>query len=313
MSKSHTAESTATTITATGVFKTVPISTILIDATRNLRFGKADPKKLSDMESSIAVEGLHNPLTVSALPDDAEAVSDGYNYRLEAGYKRAQCIINLMERNGHSGDVPVHIESFATEGDTRTVNYSENAARQDMSVMDTAVAINAWKGHGLTDVDIAKKIGKSRSYVSMVGRLMTLRPAIQERVHLPKDNPKNIPWTTARELVTMAEADQDKTLAELDAAGEAGTAGRTQDVARKKKADQDGKTPGKMPSVKKVLRFVEDRVKEMKEGAAAAEAEGKKGLTKSQETALSVFELMGRVLKGKLGGQAFVKKVEEAL
>jgi ParB-like chromosome segregation protein Spo0J len=312
MSKaSQHGETVPSTITATGIFKTVPISSIMIDSSRNLRFGKADPKKMSEMESSIAVEGLHNPLTVSELSGDA--ASNGYTYRLEAGYKRAQCIINLLERNAHDGHVNVHVESFNTDADTHTVNYSENAARQDLSIMDTSVAINAWKSDGLTDVEISKKIGKSRSYVSMVGRLMTLPAEYQERIHLPKDNPKHIPWTTARELTTMGPEDQAKMVAELDAANESGTAGRTQDTARKAKADQDGKTPGKIPSSKKVLGFVEDRVKELREAAAAAESEGKKGLTKAQGTALTVFDLMGRLLKGKLGGQAFVRKVEELL
>jgi ParB/RepB/Spo0J family partition protein len=293
---------TASTVTATGVFKTVPISSIMIQPERNLRFGKADVKKMAELESSIAVEGLHNPLTVSELTGDAAV--NGFKYRLEAGYKRAQCVINLTERAAHGGEVQVHVEDFSGERDTRTVNYSENAARQDLSVMDVAVAINAWKADSLTDVDIAKKIGKSRSYVSMVGRLMTLPAEYQERIHLPKDNPKHIPWTTARELVVMSVEDQAKCIEEMDAAREAGTAGRTQDTARKKKAGQEDKTPGKMPSSKKVLGFVEDRLKELKEAEKP---------TKRDADAIAVFELFGKVLKGRLGGQAFVRKVEELL
>jgi ParB-like chromosome segregation protein Spo0J len=307
MSKSQ-GESTPSTITATGVFKTVPISSIMIDSSRNLRFGKADPKKLAEMESSIAVEGLHNPLTVSALTGDAAV--NGYVYRLEAGYKRAQCIINLLERKAHSGEVQVHVEAFENDADTRTVNYSENAARQDMSVMDVSVAINAWKLDGLTDVDIARKIGKSRSYVSMVGRLGTLPQPYQERIHLPKDNPKHIPWTTARELVVMGEAERDAYVTQMDAALEGGTAGRTQDTARKSKGEQEGKTPGKMPSSKKVLGYVEGRLKELSEAQKGEEA---RDLTKVEAKAVPVYELLSKLLKGKLGGQAFVRKVEELL
>jgi len=304
------------TVTATGIVQTVPIESILIDHKRNLRFGTPNAKSIAELKDNIVREGLHEPLIVSELPLPVE---NGFVYRLEAGYRRAEAIRLGVESGELESHVLVHVEAFTSEAQARNVNYTENDKRQELSPMDRAQAIAQMREEGLKDAEIAAIMGKSNGYISMVGKLMALLPAIQARIHLPKEDPKNLPWTLARELAGMTEAQQDKVLAERDAATLGGRKGnskaRTLAAAAAEKGETDdaggggegaegGKKKKQAISAKKAIGILNDRVAEIK-------AEEK--VTAKQEKAVEVYTLIKRMLTASLGAQAFLRKLEEVL
>ena len=304
MSKSQQA---ASTVSATGEFITVPISTILIDHARNVRYGRPDAKHIEAIKASIIREGLHEPLIVSRMNGNTGdhvkpgVVHLGFNYRLEAGYQRAQAILNAMETQEHDGEVAVHVEQFSDEAAALGVSVTENERRKNMSPMDRAVAVAKMKEQGLKGQEIAERMGVSGALVSQLGKLLELRPSIQAMIHNGE-----LPWSTARSFPALAESEQDKILAEIQEAKDAGNRKNLQKRAAKAAAESNA---AKWISGKKAVAEMEEGLQRIK---AAEEKEGFKG-NKKHETVKGILALIKRMMEGKIGGQAFQKKVEELL
>lgn len=135
-----------------------------------------DEARLQDLADSIRMYGLLQPLTVSrkeiTKPDGGIATE----YELIAGERRlrASKIIGLRE-------VPALIRS--KEDDARTkleLAIIENLQREDLSAIDRARAFARLADEfGFKHVEIAKKVGKSREYVSNTIRLLLLPEEMQ--------------------------------------------------------------------------------------------------------------------------------------
>ena len=297
MSKSQQA---ASTVSATGEFITVPISTILIDHARNVRYGRPDAKHIEAIKASIIREGLHEPLIVSRMNGNT-GYHEGFNYRLEAGYQRAQAILNAMETQEHDGEVAVHVEQFSDEAAALGVSVTENERRKNMSPMDRAVAVAKMKEQGLKGQEIAERMGVSGALVSQLGKLLELRPIIQAMIHNGE-----LPWSTARSFPALAESEQDKILAEIQEAKDAGNRKNLQKRAAKAAAESNA---AKWISGKKAVAEMEEGLQRIK---AAEEEEGFRA-NKKHETVKGILALVKRMMEGKIGGQAFQKKVGELL
>lgn len=309
MSKKNSAGAVAVapaTVTATGEFLTVPIGSILIEPERNSRFGVPSVKKIQELKESIITEGMHEPVIVSRVGESGQL-------RLEAGYCRAQAVQIAVEEGGHNGMVPVHVE--AVRGDDPAeeerlllgVNVSENAQREDFSPMDKAKAISRLSEAGYTLGQIKGKMRLSAAMASQLRRLMELRPQIQNKIHSGE-----LPWTVARELTGMGEADQDAFLAkwqaEREGGGDKSSGGRKGGKAKKAKAEAQELNPArKFISAKKAMVVCEEGITEVK-----AEA-GEKEPTKKQAAVIAALTLFQRLLSGKLGQQAFLRKLLELL
>lgn len=307
-------------VTATGDFRTVPITDILINPERNTRYGPPSAKKIAELSASIVAEGMHEPLIVSRIENgngNGNGAVDAdvhFLYQLEAGYSRAAAVVAAMETKQHDGFVPVHIEEAKGKGvDAATtaklmlgVNVSENAQREDFSPMDKAKAICKMLEAGYKLPEVCAKIRLSKGGVSQMKRLMELRPEIQNKIHTG-----DIGWTVARDLVTMSEADQDAFLAKLAAEKEAGgTTGSGRKGKKGKAAKDDAETPGKKLAIsaKKAIQVCEDGIAGVKEEIP----EGKEP-TKRQAAVEGVLTLVIKLLSGKLGGPAFNRKLAELL
>jgi len=289
-----------------GVYETVQISSILIDPERNLRFGRPDPKSIEELKASILREGLHQPVIVSRLNGTGE--HGNYEYRLEAGYRRAQAIINAVEAGEHDGRIPVHIEDFKEEVDALQANLTENEKRKGNTPMDRAIAARRLHDAGLTFADVGERMGVSKSTVNQIARLLDLRPTIQTKIHTGE-----LPWTTARHLPAMSEEEQDKVLEELQkakeaAAGGSGKVGRPK-TGKVKKGEQETPNARKGISSKAAVGVCEEGLEELK--AEVTATEGKE--TKRQTAMKEALTLVKKLLEGKLGGQAFRKKLAELL
>ena len=114
---------------------------------------------LEELASSIREHGLLQPLIVRR---------NGTRHQLIAGERRLRAarLAGLI-------DVPVVVSEIADE-DLLTVALVENIQREDLSPLDEANAYEQLIEHGLTQEQVARAVGKSRTAVANTLRLLQL-------------------------------------------------------------------------------------------------------------------------------------------
>ena len=129
-----------------------------------------DEVRLQDLADSIKQYGVLQPLTVSRVEKEKEDGGLVTEYELIAGERRLRAAMLA-----HVSQVPVIIRT----GDTAIMKLElaiiENLQREDLNAVDRARAFfrlaNEFK---FTHNEIAKKMGRSREYVSNSLRILTL-------------------------------------------------------------------------------------------------------------------------------------------
>ncbi len=132
-----------------------------------------DEAKLQELANSIRQYGLLQALVVTRKEFEKEDGGIGTEYELIAGERRlrASKLAGLTQ-------VPVLIRS-SEESDRMKLELAiiENLQREDLNAVDRAHAFERLASEfGLKHLDIAKKVGKSREYVSNTLRLLMLPP-----------------------------------------------------------------------------------------------------------------------------------------
>ena len=128
-----------------------------------------DEEELEALSESIAIHGIIQPLTVRAF-------GNGY-YQIIAGERRwrAARLANL-----HT--VPVNV----IEADDKTVlelALIENLQRQDLNPMEESLGYRQlMQEHGLTQEQVAERVGKSRPAVANALRLLSLPSSICQMI-----------------------------------------------------------------------------------------------------------------------------------
>ncbi len=133
-----------------------------------------DPARLQDLSDSIKQYGVLQPLTVSRAEKEKEGGGLITEYELIAGERRLRAAILA-----NVSQVPVIIR----EGDTAIMKLElaiiENLQREDLNVVDRAHAFFRLASEfKFTHNEIAKKMGRSREYVSNTLRILTLSEEI---------------------------------------------------------------------------------------------------------------------------------------
>ncbi|HKJ86439.1 MAG TPA: ParB/RepB/Spo0J family partition protein [Spirochaetia bacterium] len=124
---------------------------------------------LKELASSIREKGVIQPIL-------AEDRGDG-TYTIIAGERRyrAAKLAGLSE-------VPVISQDF-TEDEKLEIALIENIQREDLNAMDEARALQSALEHsGITQEQLAKRLGKSRSAIANSVRLVKLEPEYQQAV-----------------------------------------------------------------------------------------------------------------------------------
>ncbi len=148
----------------------VPISSIRPNPSQPRR--RFDEKALEELAGSIKEQGILQPLLVRP---------EGEEYVLIAGERRWQAakMAGLKE-------VPVVIRGYSgrdAAGRDLELALIENIQRQDLNPMETARAMRRLVDEfGLTQEDVAKKLGMERSTVANTIRLLRLPATIQKMV-----------------------------------------------------------------------------------------------------------------------------------
>jgi len=138
-----------------------------------------DEEKLKSLADSVRQYGVLQPLVVTRKEIEKEDGGITTEYELIAGERRLRASKMAMLRQ-----VPVIIKSGEEDSLMKLeLAIIENVQREDLNPIDRAIAFNRLVSEfGFKHGQVAKKIGKSREYVSNTLRLLTLPEDIKQAV-----------------------------------------------------------------------------------------------------------------------------------
>ena len=131
---------------------------------------KFNEKAMQDLVNSIKEKGIIQPLTVRELTDGS--------YELISGERRFRAA-NLLNIKS----IPVYILSVNSDVDMLELALIENIQRDNLNPLEEAEGFALLSGkYNLTQKEISKRVGKSRSEVANILRLMKLPVSIRKKL-----------------------------------------------------------------------------------------------------------------------------------
>lgn len=176
----------------TSIIAELPIDSIVPDSSQPRK--SFDKVKLQELANSIEEHGLLQPVLV-------RPISDG-KYQLVHGERRFRaCKLLGLET------IRAEIRNL-TDNETLEIQLVENLQREDLNPIEEAETFQRMiKELGYTHEEIAKKIGKSREYVTNKLRLLKLSASVKEALEDGK-----ITEGHARVLIPLGQAKQEEIL-----------------------------------------------------------------------------------------------------
>lgn len=222
---------------------------------------KIDPDAVQELANSIKEHGLIQPLIVTPAPDSTELAP---RYQLIAGERRwtAAKIAGLA-------NVPVIVRG-ATPQEMLELALVENIQRADLNVLEEASAYKQlMDDFGLTQEQVASKVGKNRTTITNALRLLKLPEEVRTALA-----DETISEGHARAILTVADEEQQKQL--LRAVIDGGLSVRqTEETSRRL---NDLPKPVARPTSTKPVSRGEHKSQEMPAGTRALEDEFRKAL-----------------------------------
>jgi ParB family transcriptional regulator, chromosome partitioning protein len=193
-----------------------------------------DPDALRELSDSIKEHGLIQPLIVTPAPDSTELAP---RYQLIAGERRWQA-----SKLAGLATVPVIVRG-ASPQEMLELALVENIQRADLNPLEEANAYRQLMGDfGLTQEEVASKVGKNRTTVANALRLLKLPSEIQKEIA-----EETISEGHARAILTVSDEIKQKAL--LRAVIESGLSVRqTEEAARR--ANEPRTTERRTPSAR---------------------------------------------------------------
>ncbi len=151
--------------TKIGEVRDIPIGNIKVNPHQPRK--EIDPYTLQDLAISIMEYGLLQPITVRQISP--------FDYELIAGERRMTACKNL----GMSY-IPA-VVMIASPTDSAVLALVENIQRENLSYMEEAEAFHQLlTEHGLTQEELADKLGKSQSAIANKIRILKLSPEVRK-------------------------------------------------------------------------------------------------------------------------------------
>lgn len=148
-----------------------------------------DPEGLEELASSIREVGVLQPILVRETPG---------GYELVAGERR----LRASKMAGRT-TIPARVVEV-TPQDQHVLALVENLQRQDLSPVEEARSLaELLERSGMTQMELARRIGRSQAAVANKLRLLKLAPSVQKLIEEGKLGERQ-----ARALVGLDEADQ---------------------------------------------------------------------------------------------------------
>jgi ParB family chromosome partitioning protein len=155
-----------------------------------------DETALNELASSISKHGVIMPIIVN---------KSGNKYMIIAGERRFRA-----SRIAGLKTVPVIVKNY-TERQIKEISLIENLQREDLNPIESATAMRSlMDDYGLTQEELADRIGKSRPAIANTLRLLTLSSEVIKYVATGELSAGH-----ARALITMPQPDQQKLAKEV--------------------------------------------------------------------------------------------------
>ena len=153
-------------------------------------------EELKELSTSILEHGILQPLIVREKNNKYEIVAGERRYR--------------AARMAQITELPIIVKSFS-EQETLEIALVENIQRSDLNAMELACAYSLlMERFDLTQEQVADKVGKSRSSVANIMRLLNLTPYVQEKLRNDE-----ITFGHAKALLGLKDIESQKKLADL--------------------------------------------------------------------------------------------------
>lgn len=223
-----------------GGVRQVPLTELRVSALQPRK--RFDEEAIAELAASIAEKGVLQPLLVRRTDAGLEIVAGERRFR-------------AAERAGLAS-VPVLVRELS-DRQTLEIAIVENLQREDLDDLEEAEAFRQLLGFGLTQEEVAKAVGKSRSAVANTLRLLTLPLAAREALAA-----RSITAGHARAILAQPPEDRDWALQQVVAKGlsvrEAEALKRPTGKAARRSAERD---PRYADLGNDLTRFVGSRVK----------------------------------------------------
>ncbi|MBN2899615.1 MAG: ParB/RepB/Spo0J family partition protein [Clostridia bacterium] len=119
-----------------------------------------DPEKLAALETSVKEHGVLQPILITKIADE---------YQIVAGERRWRAAKNIGLKQ-----IPVVVKNLS-EKEVAEIALIENLQREDLNPVEEGMAYQSLiKEYDFRQEDVAKLVGKSRSYVTNTMRLLKL-------------------------------------------------------------------------------------------------------------------------------------------
>ncbi|WP_333788453.1 nucleoid occlusion protein [Lactobacillus acetotolerans] len=217
---------------------------------------------IRELASTLDKDGLLQPIVVREKDDGYEIIAGERRYRAaqRLDWETIPAIVNNMN-----------------DDQAASLALIENLQRENLNPIDEAEAYNnLMKLNGLTQVSLAKNIGKSQSYVANKLRLLKLSPKVQSYLASGQISARH-----GRALVGLSEQDQGRVLDEILANNL--NVKETEDIAKdvdgyfaKKasKAKNKGKTEQKKRVVNRMPKDLKVQINTIKRAVKLAKESG---------------------------------------
>lgn len=231
----------------------------LVDVGDNVRQDLGD---LSELVESIREHGVLQPIKAVG-----PFIHNG-RYELVWGQRRLRACQQL-----ELPEIPVIVVSPATQGDDadRTIEQIvENAQRTDLNALDLARSFAALEAGGMSQAEIARRVGRSAPVVSNTLRILKLDPEVQQLIGEGK-----LTGSHANALGGLVDHEQQRSLARLAVDGQWSAHELERNVRWRTQGSSGNRTPEQQAERirKRTAREANKLVKALEEGSVPKDAE----------------------------------------
>ena len=224
----------------------VPSGSSVLIPIEEIRANEFQPRKnfdesaLVELKASIEVYGVLQPIVV-------RKVAGGYELAAGERRLRAAKLAGIKE-------IPAIVKSDDNK-EMSEIALIENLQREGLNVMEEATAYkNLVTDFGLTQEELAQRMGRSRSYIANVMRLLALEPTVQELV-----SRGTLTMGQVRPLVIITDEELQMRLAQYIA--ENGLSARASEELVKRVMERKDEPEKVKPKKELFLAQAEDRLK----------------------------------------------------
>jgi ParB family chromosome partitioning protein len=154
----------------------IPLSEILSDDEFNCR-GFITPASVQDLVDNIQRLGLLSPIIVQKWDK-----SPGHKWRIICGHRRFLAMSILNKRGVKDADaIDCIAHNHLKDSQAYILNLSENVKRENLNIMQEALALKRFLGFGWTQESIAHELKVLRPWVQVRLALLRLPEEIQKR------------------------------------------------------------------------------------------------------------------------------------